>query len=275
MDDFRTAPAVRPGRVDCSPLAAALVSRAHQELQAGDRVAADGRFRAAITVDVTPAARYAYAGSLAERGDAAAAIVQLEAAWELARQVQSPTWRARCCHALADLHRGLGRRDLADRYRQWGVRADLDAGDDLPATGWFQDRFDDALLAGELDAAANWRAALERLTAAAEPAAGSIPYHRGVLLFQQGRWSAALRCFVQAYQQFRREQNWHGCARAVLNVGHVLQSRCAWRRAQTCFEHAARLAGRFSLQHLRRQADDCARECRRFEAARHGDPGRN
>lgn len=275
MSDFQVAATRRPVCGGASPLAAVLLECAEVELQGGGIPEAWWCFAAAVAVDATPASQYAWGVALAERGQGEEALWHLEAACDLARSIGSPLWRARCCHALSELHRTAGRRDLADRYRQWGLRAELDAAGEIDPTTWMRDRLDEALALQELEAAERWLQALDRLTRHKPEERGVVRLGRGVLRLRQRRWSAGLRNFVAAYRAFRREGDAFGCARAVLCVGHLLQARGRWRRAGICFGRAARLLRRLGAEHLSRQAERFRQECRRLEAAATGDPRRN
>lgn len=258
-----------------SALVAALLERAEFQLQEGDLPGAWRDFAAAIAVDATPASRYAWGVALAERGYVDEALLHLEAACDVARRNGSPLWRARSCHALADVHRAAGRYDLADRYRQWGLRAELDATGEIDPTTWIQDRVHEALALGNLPEAEQGIQTWERLTRCAPQARGVVLMSRGVLRLRQQRWSAGLRDFISAFHAFRQEGDQLGCAHATLSVGHLLQARGSWRRARICFAQAARLLRRLGADRLRRQAEQFQTECRRLEAAACGDPRRN
>jgi tetratricopeptide (TPR) repeat protein len=258
-----------------SALVAALLKRAEDQLREGELRGAWRDFAAAIAVDATPASRYAWGVALAERGYVDAALLHLEAACDVARSNGAPLWRARCCHALADVHRAAGRRDLANRYRQWGLRAELDAAGEIDPTTWLQDRVSEALALGKLTEAEQGIQALERLTRGAPEARGMLLMSRGMLRLRQQRWSGGLRHFVAAFHAFRQEGDPVGCAHAVLSVGHLLQARGSWRRARICFAQAARLLRRLGADSLRRQAEQFQKECHRLEAAACGDPRRN
>lgn len=258
-----------------SALVAALLERAELQLQEGELPGAWRDFAAAIAVDATPASRYAWGVTLAERGYVDEALLHLEAACDVARRNGSPLWRARCCHALADVHRAAGRRDVANRYRQWGLRAELDATGEIDPTTWIQDCVHEALALGNLTEAERAIQTLERLTRSAPPARGVVLMSRGVLRLRQRRWSAGLQDFISAFHAFRQEGDQMGCAHAALSVGHLHQARGSWRRARICFAQAARLLRRLGADGLCRQAEQFQTECRRLEAAACGDPRRN
>lgn len=258
-------------------VAHALLGAAARAIAADDREQARTALTSAVVVDSTPASRYALAEFLTESGQAAAAISQLELAWDTAKALASPAWRARCCHALADLHRTLQHVDLANRYRQWAVQAELDGGSDVDVSTWLHDRAEDRLREGDAETALQLAAAAER-TAPAGSAGGATVRRdclRGAACVQAGRWAQGVRWFVRAFHAARQEHDLRGCSLAALNVAQVLWTRGAWQRAGVCFDHAARLLRRL---HDEPSASNAARrgaECRRLWAALHGDPLRN
>lgn len=256
-------------------LSAALVERAEFERVGGDLAAARCAVTSAIPLDPTPAARYVYAELLAASDEPESAIQQLELAWELSRRLQSPSWRAHCCHALAELHRQGGRRDLADRYRQWAIRAELDAGGDVSAAVWLRDRVADALAVDACDDAATLVETMSRLVPRDSQSQTQVQSCRGVLAVRQGRWSQGLRCFVQAFHLCRAVSDYRGCAEAVLRVGHILQTRGEWRRATSCFAQATRMLQRLGANEAARRADRSQYECDRIQAVLTGNPERN
>lgn len=256
-------------------LSAALVDRAELERVGGDLAAARSAVTTAIPLDPTPAARYVYAELLAATDELDQAIQQLELAWEQARRMQSPQWRAHCCHALAELHRQAGRRHLADRYRQWALRAELDAEGDVSVAAWLQDRVVDALERGDGDDAGTWLETFARIAPRDPQSQAQLQCCRGVLFLRLGRWSQALRCFVRAFHLYRGANDFRGCAEAVLRVGHILQTRGEWRRATACFAQASRMLLGLGARDAVRQADRARRECDRMAAVVAGDPERN
>lgn len=254
-------------------LGCALVAQAARCRETGDWCGARSALSTAVVVEPSAETHYSFAQLLADSGELTAAVRQLEQAWEHARHSGSAVWRARCCHALAELHRAGGAIDRANRYRQWAIRAELDGGMDIDAGAWLQDRADDALLDGDVETADQLgRAATRTVT---DEAAARVLSADGVRAVRQGRWSQGLRCFVRAFHAARGAGDWRGCAAAVLNVGHTLQSRGSWQRAAACFEHAARLLDRLQDRAAANLARGFASECRRFVAAVTGDPLRN
>lgn len=256
-------------------LSAALVERAQQKWTAGDVVEFRQAITSAIPLDPTPASRYLYAERLADLGDLDAAIAQLEQAWELARRISSPVWRARCCHALAELHREAGRADLANRCRQWAIRAELDSDGDVDAAVWLHDRAAESLATGELDDSETLLEAALRVAHRDPELQARVRCAQGVLSVRRGRWSQGLRSFLQSFQMLRRAGDWRGCAAAVVRVGCVLQMRGEWRRARVCFAQAARTLERRSADRPSRQAARYRDECARMLAALTADPARN
>ncbi len=129
-------------------LLASLPVVAQHALSTGDRGVAIAVLAELVSAAPSPAVRWFYAVLLSESGLSEGAAEQLELAWEEAKREDSPVWRAHCCHALADLHRQAGRVDLTNRYRQWAIRAELDAGPDVSVSVWRQDRAADGLPSG-------------------------------------------------------------------------------------------------------------------------------
>lgn len=242
---------------------------------AGRIEAAHHAFEQAAALDATPFARYVYAGHLADGGRIEPAIRELEAAWDQARWIASPVWRARCCHAISELYRGLGRHDLADRYRQWGLRADLDGGGPAAVVEWLRDRFAHALTTGELDAAERWLAAIERLVTRDSDDYAQVLIQRGAVQIRLGRWSRGLQDFAAAVRLCRRRHDRPGCAQALQNLGHVLQAQGKWRQARACFRRSACLHRQLGALEAARRAEAFARESLRWLAVSTGDPSRN
>lgn len=256
-------------------LSSALLDQARRSLSAGDSLAARTSLATAVTLDPTPASRYAYAAALSDAGDSDAAIRQLDQAWEHARRVASPVWRARCCHALAELHRAAGRIDVANRYRQWAIRAELDGDSAVNVAVWLHDRGAEALLRGDPDDASALFGSAACIARDDLPESARLLSSQGVVAIREGRWAQGLRWLVRAFHAFRRLEEFGGCAAAVANIGHILQARGEWIRAAACFRHAARLflyVG--GSEHASRCRRWC-RECERLHLALTGDPACN
>jgi hypothetical protein len=258
-----------------SPLVAALLVRARLPQVAAEPAAARELFLAATRVDRTPAALYAFAEWLSAREDWTGAVIQLELAWERAKLIGSATWRARCCHALADVQRQLGWLDLSRRYRQWAIAAELDSGRDPSVAAWLNDRMQDSLLAGEPDLAERWWSAAHAARDHESPQMAEWRFSRGVMHMHGGRWSQGTRCFIEAYHVAVREGELALAARAVLSIGHILRVREQWDRAVAAFCRAGRLFQTCGSESGQVAAAEFARECRRFRNVLAGDPRRN
>jgi tetratricopeptide (TPR) repeat protein len=256
-------------------LTADLLDRGLQDLAAGDLSAAQVSVTAAIPLDPTPAARYVYAQLLCEAGKLEPAIQQLELAWEQARRMSSPIWRSRCCHALAELHRMAGHHDLVNRFRQWAIRAELDAEDDISTAEWLYDRAAEALAAERLDDAEAYLNCSARVSGERSQAQSQVQIGLGIVCARRGRWSQAIRWFVRAFQSLRRMGDARGCAEVVLRVGSILQQQGDWQRAETCFRRAARTLHRLRNDADATRAERYASECSRMLFAMTGDPRRN
>ncbi|MFV0445826.1 MAG: hypothetical protein ACK5Q5_19790 [Planctomycetaceae bacterium] len=272
MEDISTATVVPAGR---AALCDALRRRAQEFLGCGARAAARESITASIPLDPTPASRYFYAELLADDGELPAAIAQLEHAWELARRIGSPRWRAHCCHALAELQRERGSADLSNRYRQLAIRAELDAGVDVDAAVWLHDRAADAVQIDDVETADACLQSAERIATDDLEVRARIETGRGVVSVRRGRWSQGVRWFVRAFQSLRKLSDAHGCAAAVLRVGYVLQMQGEWRRGANCFQQAARSLSKLGAPRVANNALNYHRECLGMLAALHGDPRRN
>ncbi len=253
-------------------LVRALVERAETEQQQGNFSAARASLASAAVVDLSPWSTYQLGLLFAESGRFQEAIGQLELAWNHAKTLGSARWRAICCHALAEIYRRQGWEDLADRHRQWAYRAELEAGELLLPEPWFQDTARRAMLFGELDRAEQ----LLRLALRAAAGDSSAMLHNlAVVQYRQGRWAQAIRTFTKAFSRARSAKDLPGCARAVLNIGHVLQSQEKWAKASVCFCHARRLFQRLNARNGARQAQIGQSECDRFQAVFHAQLVRN
>jgi tetratricopeptide (TPR) repeat protein len=272
---METLPIFRPALSGRVALASALLQRAQSARTDGDLIASREAITAAIPIDPTPAARYLYAELLADAGDLSAAIVQLEEAWEHARRVTSPEWRAHCCHALAELQRARGQADAANRYRQLAIAAELDAGTNVDAAAWLQDRAADCLSAGEIDDAETLLDTVGRIVLRDSERQARLAADRGVLALRRGRWSQGVRWLVRAFHSLKAAGDLHGCAETVLKVGCILQMRGEWRRAKSCFQQSARTFRRLQAREPLQRALRYVSECSRMLAAVQGDPGRN
>ncbi|MCA9053009.1 MAG: hypothetical protein KDA75_04185 [Planctomycetaceae bacterium] len=258
-----------------SILATNLLARATKLRSEGDYSGSRVALATAVTLDPSPAARYALAALLADLGEANEALEQLQLAWEHARRVESPVWRSRCCHALADLYRSRGEPDMANRYRQWAIRADLDADADVDTAAWLADRAAEALAVGDTEDAETLFQAVDRLSIDHPERKTLAECNRAAVCLRHGRWSQAIRLWVKCFQRARQFGDLRGCADMVVNVGHTLQARGQWRRAQACFSHAGRLLARLGAVDAARRAMTFERESLRWQAAVTGDPRRN
>lgn len=229
----------------------------------------------ALAQDETPATRYVLAAALADRGELTAAAEQLRAAWDRARSLGSAGWRARCCHALAEVHRRAGDHDLSNRYRQWALRAELEDRGEIDPAPWLQDRAAEALVRGELDAALSWLNAAGRTLTDSGREEGVMHLNAGLLALRSGSGPSALCQFARAFHAFRRMGELSGCAQAALSLGQAWQAGGDWRRARSAFLYAARLFLKLGARQDAHFAEARAAECRRLEAAWCWDPRRN
>lgn len=272
MEELSLGTVVPAGR---AALCDALRRRAQAERDRGAYASANQSITASIPLDPTPASRYLYAEFLVEEGDLVGAAAQLEQAWEQARLMTSPQWRAHCCHALAEIQHELGAIEQARRYRQLAIRAELDAGDDVDVGVWLHDRAADALRAGELDEADACLQAAQRVADDDWELSARVTAARGVVAVRRGGWSQGIRWFVRAFHALKRQRDTVGCAATVLRVGCVLQMRGEWRRGAICFQQAVRSFRKLGATRCAAVAQRYRRECQGMLAALHGDPRRN
>lgn len=206
------------------PQVAALIARASHQYETGQTQAAWASFDDAVAADPTPAARIALASTLAST-QPRRAIAELERAWDHARRLNSPAFRALCCNHLAVLHLQQGSTALAAGYRQHALTAQMELADDNPG----------APLPSQvlIDLAALWASSpedeawSESLLNAAAPAADTfeqamIASHRGVIATRTGRWEEALVHWSQAQRQFCEAGQREGAAHTMINLGHLL-----------------------------------------------------
>lgn len=261
-----------------APLVISLLQAAKTEVVAGCREEARSIYAAAVAVDVSPLSHYLFAEMLNESHDLTHALHHLHGGWESAKRMNSPTWRARCCHAIADIHQQRYEGHMADRFRQLALTAEMDevelSGNELPApTGWLCDRARSAADWNDLPAAEHLlQYALRTIDCNQSTTVAEIMLNLGVINLRKGLWARGLRFFQSAFQEFTNDGDVAGTAQTVENIGHLLSSRCQYSKAATCFRRAIRLFETLGASGSIVRCRQYLNEVRRFDHVRYSDP---
>lgn|GEM_PF-5681659 len=219
------------------PVVVALLGRAEQFAAEGQADHASAFFRAAVAADLTPLAHMAYGVFLADCEREVASRTHLTEAWEMAKRLGLPEFRALACHNLAALHRRMGQLAAADSFQQQAIRAqlDIDPLEPLPAF----------LLAGRaLDLVARESVAAEKLLRAAQMDASEATaalVNSGVIAYRQERETVAMERFYAAFEIAQSQKDLTACAAVLSNIAHLQRERGRWSTADECLALAEKI----------------------------------
>lgn len=254
-----------------------LIERAERLVALGRTSDAHALYAAAVASDPTPVARIAFSIELA-RSEPQQAIAQLQIAWEDAKRLRDPDLRRLCCQNLASLWQRLGENDLAARYLQLALSAQMES------NGFAEDAGLPAHLL--IDTAGQWsttsdtgfagillQAASAQALSPAQKAA--VASHRGVMAARRNQILHALCQLADAERLFRAAGDRDGSAHTLLNLGHLLQRQQRFVEAQKAFQLAALLFAEIADSHQEALADGYAREAAARGRLQTADPTAN
>lgn len=177
------------------------------------------------------------AQALCQQGRIDEARVCLETAWEASKWSSDGQCRAACCRRLADLHRRDGQHDLAARYQQWTVRAELEACGETSVPSLVQ-LARDAARREDGETAMRLLRAAHRAAAPVEKA--EVFAAVGELRSGQGRHASGLRHLRRAARRFRRQGDRMRFAEVFFLIGCTLERLHQHRAAAGHFARAVR-----------------------------------
>lgn len=232
-----------------SPRVAELLKRFDVLERAGSSRMAIRCLRSGVRFDSSPVLRLLLGMALVERGDAAAAIPVLEAAWDIARRESDPRWRCWSCHALAVAYYESGNLIRAEQFQQLALAAELQSSGAAGASGLISGELrltSAALLAAKQDEAAArqlWQSCLTRDNHAGIQ--GTAALCLGTLCTLETRHRYALLWYRLARQRFKQAGDRRGCVQAVCAIGEEQLRLGNWRKAVRLLRQARQQA-RFS-----------------------------
>jgi tetratricopeptide (TPR) repeat protein len=214
-----------------------LLRRADELLNAGREQAALALLIEAAADDPTPASRIALAVALAPT-QPRQAIEELERALDMARQLNSPRFRALCCGNLTVLHLREHNIHLAARYGQYALAAQMEMAAHDPEAALSAETLIDLAALWLMTPDGVWAECLLNAAAAGQPdirQQAQIASHRGVIAARVGRCDDAIVHWAQAQRQFREVGESGGAAHTLVNLGHLLQTRQRLEMARRAF----------------------------------------
>lgn len=217
------------------PVVGWLIEQAEECLRQGQVRLGRARLAEAVAADPTPAARITLALALA-REHPREALIELQQAWDQARRLDSPSFRALCCRNLAVLHQRLGHPDLSVRYQQHALTAEMDAVD--ADAGLSPQALIDLAVHWSTTSDVTWTESLLRAAETRDPdlaERAAIASCRGGIAAWRGRCEDALVHWSRAQREFRDADEPAGVAHTLLNLGHLLQSEGRLRLARRAF----------------------------------------
>ena len=233
--------------VDVPSVVLFLLERAERVSRRQSLESARSLYLAAVELDPTPVARISYAVELAS-DDPYTAIAQFKIAWDDARRLDNPQWRANCCRNLAVLFAEVGNPVVANQFRQLAVAAESETTSVAAGASFspalLSEIVNERIDSGDLDSAIRLIRTAEDSSATGESIDRSTAaWQRGVIAVRAGRIEAAREHLLEACRLCRDERDWRSCGDLLANLGHVSQIQREYRVADRHFRASAKLFG--------------------------------